>query len=503
MFWIRALVASLSILTVPGTAYAAGAPFTATGQIQEARYEASGVQIAGGALMIAGYSYQSGDPLRSVERFDLETGKWSLTGSLKTPRTYANAITLPDGHVLAAGGQTRMVQPIASTELYDPRAKTWSDGPDLSVGRTELGLMVLDDGRVLAVGGNQFDPVGAEVLNLARDEWEPTGKTSALRYNAALVKLKDGKVLAAGGWSSSGLDYTVPSTYHTSAEIYDPATNAWTAVAPMHRKRYAPAGAILPDGRVLIASGREANSPFTETASSQTYEIYDPATNSWSDPKPLLSPRAAAGSLVTLSDGRLVHVGGSTSSRGVDTADVYDPRTDTWTVSIPLGTERSSAIAVALPDDSVLVTSGFWSGWSSQRLNPNWTPPVTATPTPDPTPTPTPVAEVKVEPTPTPTPDAKPAPGKATVTIAKTLKTSRAGALSLKVSCAGASACPKQRLTLRVRGGKLLARADVSLPAGASRTVTLKLKRADRRKRTLKVAITFAGATYNRSLQVR
>jgi len=65
-----------------------------------------------------------------------------------------------------------------------------------------------------------------------------------------------------------------------------------------------------------------------------------------------------------------------------------------------------------------------------------------------------------------------------------------------------AAAC-KERLTLRVRGGKVLGRAEVKLAAGTSRTVRVTLKRADRRKRSLKVTVAFAGASYHRTLQVR
>lgn len=63
-------------------------------------------------------------------------------------------------------------------------------------------------------------------------------------------------MLMAGGW---GL---------TSAEIYNPDANTWTAAAPMITARRAGVAALLGDGSVLVVSG---HGPSGEVDSSERY----------------------------------------------------------------------------------------------------------------------------------------------------------------------------------------------------------------------------------------
>ena len=86
-----------------------------------------------------------------------------------------------------------------------------------------------------------------------------------LAHTATL--LGNGKVLVAGGVSSSG--------YLASAELYDPATNTWSAAPSMNSARYRCAATLLPTGKVLVAGGFFQG--ITATA-----ELYDPVTNAWS-----------------------------------------------------------------------------------------------------------------------------------------------------------------------------------------------------------------------------
>lgn len=494
MSWARALVASLILLSTAPAADAAVPSWIASGSTQFEHMDAAAVAIAGGdsALVIGGLHWTgTAHDAQTFERYDRLTNRWTTLGRLPERRRSSGAVTLRDGRVLVAGGWNYPEGEVATADLYDPATDTWSDAQSMQRGRGSFALVLLDDGKALAVGGS-WSPIGPEVYDPVTDTWTATEGTGLTGLYPAAAKLPDGRVLAAGGVDVHDVK--------AEAKIYDPQTNTWTPVADMHLPRHYASAATLPDGRVLVAGGYDRDDPPSRTA--RTFEIYDPATDTWTEPGPLNRPRANGAQMVTLSDGRLVITGGHSAETeyGVTeaTAEVYDPRTGTWTSTPAAGIARSGHVAVALADDSVLVAGGVYVPLRTERL----VFPEPA-PEPDPTPTPTPVAEVKAEPAPIPSPNAKPAPGKATVTVARTLKTSRAGALSLKVRCIGASACPKQRLELRVRGGKLLARADVSLAARATRTVTLKLKRADRRERTLKVVVSFAGVTYNRSLQVR
>ena len=58
--------------------------------------------------------------------------------------------------------------------------------------------------------------------------------------------LPDGQLLVAGGYNGNVL---------SSAELYDPATEMWTAAATMHNQRQQFPALLLPNGQVLVAGG--------------------------------------------------------------------------------------------------------------------------------------------------------------------------------------------------------------------------------------------------------
>jgi len=81
------------------------------------------------------------------------------------------------------------------------------------------------------------------------------------------VAVLDGKLYAVGGCNSVvGL--------FSSVERYDPALNAWEAVAPMASARQGPGAAVL-DGKLYAVGGANDYLNFSSV------ERYDPASNAW------------------------------------------------------------------------------------------------------------------------------------------------------------------------------------------------------------------------------
>ncbi len=111
---------------------------------------------------------------------------------------------------------------------------------------------MLADHRVLISGGSGVDGAGvatAEIFDPASGPIVPAGQMSVGRAFPVTVSLADGRVLVAGGTgNSSGLQDSM-----SSADIYDPATNQWTAAAPMSVGRIAALGGLMPDGTVVVA----------------------------------------------------------------------------------------------------------------------------------------------------------------------------------------------------------------------------------------------------------
>ena len=104
-----------------------------------------------------------------------------------------------------------------------------------------------------------------------------------------------------------------------TAEIYDPATNEWSAAGEMSEWRAAHTATLLTDGRVLISGGLGYLS---------TTDLYDPSTGTWSAGPSMTIARYEHRSTV-MTDGRVLLVGGNTAEGDDRTignqAEIYVP----------------------------------------------------------------------------------------------------------------------------------------------------------------------------------
>jgi hypothetical protein len=170
------------------------------------------------------------------------------------------------------------------------------------------------------------------------------------RVRAAAAPLPDGRVLVAGGHNGS--------TRLSSAEVFNPATNAFTPVNDMGTDRARAAAATLPDGRVLVVGGTNG-APLSSAA------IFDPATNSFSSAGiGAMGTARQAPAAAPLPDGRVLISGGvyvEGPGGYLASAEVFKPATNSFSSTGigAMGTARTSAASAPLPDGRVLVAGGF------------------------------------------------------------------------------------------------------------------------------------------------
>jgi hypothetical protein len=89
-------------------------------------------------------------------------------------------------------------------------------------------------------------------MNAASPTWKETAGMAFPRRRHNMVLLADGSVIAVGGTGQA--DDVAAAVLE--AEIWDPATESWTTVAPMTEARmYHSTALLLPDGRVVAAGG--------------------------------------------------------------------------------------------------------------------------------------------------------------------------------------------------------------------------------------------------------
>jgi hypothetical protein len=226
--------------------------FTPAGPMTVPRSGHEAVRLENGKVLLAGGIGTGWTFLASAEIYDPATNTFTRTASMTTPREGHTATLLANGKVLVAGGhkdRREAVTVYASAEIYDPTKGTFTATGDMTIVRHKHAAALLPDGNVLIVGGSdrrdwQGQYASAEIYDTARGRFRPAGRMQAARFKlaSAVVSLANGKILIAGGAER--------------VEIYDPATNTFSAVeGRIDTARFFAVATLLRDGRVLITGG--------------------------------------------------------------------------------------------------------------------------------------------------------------------------------------------------------------------------------------------------------
>ena len=239
-----------------------------------------------------------GAAMATAELFDPATGEWSETGHMTYARYAAPATLLADGRVLVAASQCTNEVTVddhacRTAEVYDPSSESF----------TLTGALPDMDWSGYDFPHDQ-DQVSNYPLNL-------TGSLLPLADGGAALIGTYGAVKYGGAAIRSFRYYPDNGTWRQIGDLYlaywspfgdEPIEWETTDVLP----RVAPMVALLPDGRVVVAGGDSVKGPPTSTL---TADLYDPASDSWSALPPMPEARGA-GAAVTLPDGSLLMVGG-------------------------------------------------------------------------------------------------------------------------------------------------------------------------------------------------
>ena len=319
-----------------------------------AREGGAAITLQNGRVLIAG-GRDGGTYVTGAEVYDPVTNTWLSAGTMVVGRRLPASALLPNGTVLLAGGEILGQGFIAAAEIYDPATNTWAPTAPMSIPRGDAGHALLANGKVLVVGGYNgglFLSM-AEIYDPATGVWTSAGAMSTARAFPAVVRLPSGKVLVAGGENGSMLSPVALAT----AELYDPATNTWSSAGVMTSVRYMGTSALLPNNKVLVASGVTSLISTTPTT-----DLYDPATNTWSAGAPMsVSHGAAAAGL--LGTGSFLVAGGFFDIGGVfdftATAELYNPAADTWTSAGDLSQARYGSMSALVGTGDLLVIGGL------------------------------------------------------------------------------------------------------------------------------------------------
>jgi hypothetical protein len=276
------------------------------------RSEHMGAVVNGKLYVFGGYVDTTFKPTRRTDVYDPATNTWARVADMPVGSTHAG--TVVDGNsVYFAGGypETATFQTYATTAVwrYDTVADAFTSMPALPVGRGGGALALL--GRELHYFGGsdaaRADAADHWTLNL--DDlpagWVTKAPLPLARNHVGGVAL-GGKIYAVGGQQGQNDQ----SVFRDEMDVYDPATNAWSAAAPLPAppRSHITNGTIIWNGQILTFGGeRSGHNVITDIS------CYDPAQNLWGTPFNLPAGRLS-GVADLLPDGRFIYCGGSSSA---------------------------------------------------------------------------------------------------------------------------------------------------------------------------------------------
>jgi N-acetylneuraminic acid mutarotase len=279
----------------------------------------------------------------------------------RSPRGAGTVQAQPDGSFNVLGRHTYhagVYSPdVAITDVVDGSTAmagtvTWSTGlQDMPTPRENLAAAAGADGRIYAIGGLYGGAFlgTVEVYDPAMNSWSAVAPMpTPHRLGLAAAAGPDGRIYAIGGIAGNLLT----PTFSNMVQVYDPATNSWSTAAPMPSPRSSLAVAAGADGRIYAIGGDNAG-PLA------TVEVYDPATNSWSTAAPMPIPRENL-AVTAGPDGHIYAIGGDDgiAQTAMNTVEIYDPATNSWSAAAPLPTARSGLAAAVGPDGRIYAIGG-------------------------------------------------------------------------------------------------------------------------------------------------
>jgi outer membrane protein OmpA-like peptidoglycan-associated protein len=313
---------------------------TSTGRLTEARGGHAATVLPTGRILLTGGG--SG----SAEVLDRLADAWTHLAPAHYDPRYGHTATLlvkgdNAGKVLVVGGRYSSTGYWKGWQIFDPATPgTMPVAQNLTNARSYHTATVLLDGSVLVAGGN----AGADSHDTAElfdgsSTWMPVGRMTAPRAHHTATLLPSGRVLIAGGLQDA-------TTALASAELYDPSTRTFTATAgAMSTPRAYHVATLLPDGRVLLAGGGSASA-----------EVYDPAVDAFSPAGDLTSARAHF-TASPLLDGRVLFTSGTDGALELASAELF-AGIGAYAAVLGPPSGRVDHAAAPLPGGEILVAGG-------------------------------------------------------------------------------------------------------------------------------------------------
>lgn len=241
------------------------------------------------------------------------------------------AVTQLDGKIYLIGGKLEEKGYVATVQVYDVATDTWAWGAPLPVA-IDHNVAAVVNGKIYSIGGQTETPKAGGSPTDVTFEYDPSTRqwrTRAplpVRRTAGAIAVVNDKIYVIGGRTppqgEAGYD---------DFAVYDPATDTWTRLPHLPTRRHH-LTAVAIDGKIYVAGGSlivGEGEYGSDGGTTNVLEIFDPATNTWSQGQPMPTAREAASGIAA--NGCFHIFGGEVPDADVLLAhEVYNPVTDTW-----------------------------------------------------------------------------------------------------------------------------------------------------------------------------
>jgi hypothetical protein len=326
----------------------------------------------GRVLALSGLGDNGEDPYEDVEICDGNVTAWTTLPqalSRKWP-LYAHVFLLPDGRLFYSGGQyntnygeTPVLVDLGANTVTVVAGLTEADHRNQSA---SVILPPAQDGHIMLIGGGiEFganaghhhhaveatDQVSIVETLDAHPHYHhgPPLNLGRMHHNA--VVLPDRTVMVGGG---SAIDES-RELARLNAEIYNPATNAWTLAAAARVPRlYHSVSLLLPDGRVITAGSNPAR-----TDEELRIEVYHPPYL-FKGPRPVITAVAEEityGQAVPITTAQSASIKWVNLMRAASTTHCLD--TDQRLVDVPF-TQAAGVLNATIPAGADLAPPGWY-----------------------------------------------------------------------------------------------------------------------------------------------
>jgi hypothetical protein len=260
---------------------------------------------------------------------------WKTMAPMPTARIDPGLAVL-NGKIYAIGGYNGF-STLNINEMYDPATNTWVTKKPSPT--TQAVVTAVLNNKIYYMGGS-IDGVN-QVYDQATDSWEIKHPMPTPR-SALSASVVNGKIYLIGGLVLGSI---IPSEQEPSKvnEMYDPATDSWTNMAPLPIAVAYCISAVV-DYKIYVFGNGDRTL------------IYDTRTDMWSYGLAMpysVSYGAAAATTGVYAPKRIYRIGGIVST----STQIFDPQTQTWTTGAEMPTSRRF-LSVAVMDDVLYAIGG-------------------------------------------------------------------------------------------------------------------------------------------------